>query len=768
MERHANLLSLPIPVRMKLRFKKRRVIVASGILCLCAMLGILICIPAAPLESIRTWPSSPVLLDRCGTLRHARLSSAGEWNIPIPLEQMGAWLPLVAVTVEDKRFWSHPGMDILALGRALWSNLRRGKIVSGASTITSQVIRISTPNPRTPATKIVEFVQAMRLERHLSKREILEIYLNRAPFGGPVRGVEAASLLYFGKHAMDLSLGESALLIGMLRGPTMYRPDRNPGAAKKRRDSIIRLMRKRHAVRADIADLALLEPLPKSPGRMPFHAWHYADMAFKRLPSSGGVVQSPLDSELQNQVEHILRQALALGAPGLTAAAAVMDAHTGALLAYVGNARLDVKKGRSWVDCGQAPRSPGSTLKPFAYLLAFEKGKLIPASLLADSPLNFAGNAPRNFDRRYRGPVSAGVALADSLNAPAVRVARMVGHNSLLVFLRQCGFASLHADSAHYGDSLILGGAEVTLLQLVEAYGALASLGERRAPCVDAALLPVRGTRIFRKDASYLIAEILKDPGRLSDLDRFAFAGAHRTVAFKTGTSYGFRDAWTIAYTPDYVVGAWFGHEDGSPDPALVGVNMAVPPVMRIFRALARTTLQTQKHSAGKWYETPATITYKRVCGLSGRTPGPACPSTHTVPVLPDVWRTTQCALHAYRRGTPVVLWPPELENWHEGRTAEKDPSVRAIIVSPVAGTHYLLTPGASRQRIALRSEGTTLPVHWYADDAYIGAQKTAEPLFWDLTPGEHTLSLLDADGRSAKTRIAVTDLGAALKAKPN
>lgn len=748
--------------------KRSRNIVFAGaatFLCLCVIPVFCVFLFVSPLslETVTAWPCSSVLLDNRGELVHARLSVTEEWNIPIPLEKMGKWLPLVAITVEDKRFQRHPGIDLLALGRALWQNMRQGKIISGASTITSQVIRLSSPRPRTPGTKAVEFIQALQLERRLPKDKILEIYLNRAPFGGPVRGVEAASILYFGKHAMDLSLGESALLIGMLRGPTLYRPDRNPEAARKRRNAIVRLMVKQHSVNKDIAALAMQEPLPAFPGRMPFRAWHYAENAFKGLPATGGIIQSPLDSALQKQVESVLYQTIRNKAPQLTASAAVMDVRTGALLAYVGNARLDVKQGRAWVDCGQALRSPGSALKPFAYLRAFEKGKLIPASLLADSPLSFAGNAPRNFDRQYRGPVSAGIALADSLNAPAVRVARLLGNESLLGFLRQCGFTNLRETSAHYGDSLILGSGEVTLLQLTEAYGALASLGVRRPLCTNSALLPAPGTRIFRKDAAYLIAEILKDPGRLSVLDRFVFSGTNCPVAFKTGTSYGFRDAWAVAYTPDYVVAAWFGHEDGSPDPALVGVSMAVPPVMRIFRILAQTA-RPKAPAPESWYETPLTITYVPVCSLSGQAPGPACPSSHKVPVLSDIQPTALCKLHAYRRGKPVTLWPPELENWHAGRIVEKDPSVRAIIVSPRSETRYILTPGATRQRIALRSEGTTLPVHWYADNVYIGTQTTTDSFFWDLRGGPHTLSLLDAHGRSAKTRISVTDLGEKLR----
>lgn len=746
-----------------LSFLRKRPLL-SGVLFLGAagLAGASLLLPDPPLESVTRWPSSFVLLDDREEAVHIRLSSRNEWNIPVSLEKMGQWLPLVAVAVEDRRFHSHHGIDIAALARALWQNLTRGKTVSGASTITSQLIRIAIPRKRTLLTKIMEFAQAVTLESRLNKEKILEIYLNRAPFGGAIRGVEAASLFYFGKHARDVSLGEAAMLIAMLKGPSLYRPDRNPALLRKRRDAIIDRLLSDGRVTRELALLARQEPMPGGKKAFPARAWHYAELAFRELDAGGGAVASPLDSALQWQLEHILKAALQKGRPGLTAAAAIMDAKTGDLLAYVGNARLDISRDTAWVDCGSAPRSPGSALKPFAYLLAFEQGRLLPASMLADSPLSFGGGAPRNFDRHYRGPVSAAVALADSLNAPAVRVARLTGHASLLAFLHRLGFSGLQRDSAHYGDSLILGGGEVTLLQLVRAYGALASLGSLRPLRLDRAAPPGPPERISRSDTTFLIAEILKDPARLSLLDARALSDAGTPVAFKTGTSYGFRDAWAIGYTPDYVAGVWFGHEDGSPDPALVGQSISVPPLMRIFRALFSTRPQ-----GGRWYSEPLGIRYASVCALSGHVPNRACPSTRIAPTLPDIAPLPVCRLHAYRQGRPAVLWTKELEGFSTPENPSEPDGRKPVIAVPAPGTRFLLTPGASRQRIRLRCEGAAYPVHWYADNAYIGTQKETDAFFWDIRPGKHTISLMDATGRASATHISVTDLGRALAPPP-
>lgn len=768
-----------------------------------------------PLSQIQQWPTSAVLLDKDGNLIHAELSSHSEWSIPIALKDMGKWLPLVVVTVEDKRFEGHCGVDFLALCRAALQNIRAGRVVSGASTISSQVIRISFPKARNLQGKLSEFGQAIKLERHLNKEQILEIYLNRAPFGGPIRGVEAASRLYFGKQAKDLSLGEAALLAGLLKGPTAYRPDRNPKAALARRDFIIKLTAKEHKVTPQITALALQEPLPAFKSNMPARAFHYARLAFadkgnfslRALPSGSfpGAVPSPLDSRLQSFVEFTLKEALFELPPNLTAAAAVLDNQSGGLVAYVGNARFDPARRKHWVDCGQAPRSPGSTLKPFAYLLAFEQGQLIPASLLADTPLAFAGRAPRNFDLTYRGPVAASTALAESLNAPAVRVLRMVGGENLQALLQQLGFKHINKPFGHYGDSFILGGLEVTLLELATAYSTLAREGlpatasplpspyfltrpSTRASRLWQQNLPVN--QIFSREAAWLITEILSETGRIDPLLRQILTQENRVPAFKTGTSYGLRDAWSVAYSPLYTVAVWFGDETGAPDPNLVGLKVSVPATLKILRqlpvvsesALNAPAAQTESatgpasellanesaqyagqypsvHTLPSSGRMPRGISYKEVCALSGAAPGPYCPSTQKVPVITKTWRTAPCALHVLQDGKPALVWPAELVSYARLKSAQARPDGAVFITSPPPGTEYLLARTATAQKIPLRCEGAFGKVHWYVDKQYFASADAAQSLFWTLTPGRHTLSVLDSNNKTDAVQINVIDL---------
>ena len=795
-----------------------------------------------PLPGALSWPVSPVLLDSEGHLIHARLSSNEEWCLPVPLDEMGDWLPKVLVAVEDRRFYYHPGIDFLALGRAVFQNLKAGRVVSGASTITSQLVRLSYPRARVVSTKIQEFIGALKLERSLSKEQILEYYLNRAPFGGPIRGVEAASRMYFGKRAKELSLGEASLLVGLLKGPTLYRPDRNPRAALRRRQHIISLVAEKTGFPKDLTSLALKEPLPEYNPRMPDKAWHFAELVFKTLPPEGGVARSTLDMQMQDLLEQSLQEQLDKAGEGVTASGIVVENSTGAIAAYVGNLRFNRKTGTDWVDCATAPRSPGSTLKPFVYLAAMEAGHIIPATLLADTPLQLGGEAPRNFDRFYRGPVTAHTALAESLNTPAVRVLRKVGVRNALDRLRRAGFSSLSREDADYGDSLVLGAGEVTLLELARTYAALANLGndrplllrrsperkdsgstatagdtfsrsvhvvslEKYGPSLDSAAIAlalekrdplteeeqwdearrltrmavdlpaglagikeqlVAGEsgslpaprRLYSDGASFLIAETLKDPGRLPLLIQLIEARESSPVAFKTGTSYGLRDAWTAAYNPAYTVVVWFGRADGGEDSNLLGISLAAPAALKVMRTLSRTPA-----SGIGWYEKPASVGSVSVCALSGLAASSFCPMTRTVPNLPDVWRTVTCSMHMLRDGKTTLVWPPELEDYNRKRFAGEDLSRSVLITSPMPGARYLITPGGRWQPIPLKAEGVSYPVHWYVDGSYLGEQEREDkPLYWLPKGGEHQLSLLDARERVGSSKVAVTDLNAVMR----
>ncbi len=724
-------------------------------------LGLFLHAVPSPLPDAVTWPVSPALLDKNGDLFHARLSSTEEFCLPVPLSRMGKWLPRIAVDVEDRRFYSHFGVDALALARAVAQNLRSGSVVSGASTITSQVIRLTYPRERSLANKFLEFAQAVKLEAALSKDAILELYLNRAPFGGPVRGVEAAARSYFGKRAEELSLAEAALLIGMLRGPSLYRPDRNPAKTLERRDAILnRLRERRVAPERDIA-MALLEKLPPGRSAIPQRYRHYADAALRSLPAGywhqgSAPVKTTLDPFVQDLLERRLDETLWMFPPNVTAAGGILDNETGALIAYVGNARFNLGTRTQWIDCGNAPRSPGSALKPFIYLLAMEQGSIVPASLVADTPLSFKGMAPRNYDRRYRGPVTVEFALANSLNAPAVRILRKAGNEAAIQFLRAMGFTYLTKPAAHYGDSLTLGGCEVTLLQTLQAFSTLANLGIYR-PMTTLASRAESGRigerRLFSASAGYLVAESLRDAGRMSPVLREAFMSRGMKVAFKTGTSYGLRDAWTAAYTPKHTVAVWLGDPQGLPHPALSGLPVAAPLALRLLRDTPRTRKDTA------WYSPPEGLERFTACALSGSPATPFCPGRKQAWHIRGVSRTTPCPLHAMRDGRLRTVLPPELESFANAPDTSVAKKERIDITVPQPGTRFFMTPLAERQRIALACEGAQGKVYWFINQEFLGVQEKGEALLWPLKPGKHRLSLVDEAGNTAYTTFSVIDI---------
>ena len=708
---------------------------------------------------------SSALYDREGRLFHVRLSPDSEWQIPIKLDEMGKWLPLVAVNAEDGRFFRHIGIDLLSLSRAIFQDAISGRVISGASTITSQVIRLAVSErenrKRTPSTKVREFVMAMKLERKISKEKILECYLNLAPFGGNIRGVQAASLIYFGKPASKISRGEACLLIGMLKGPTLYRPDTKPIAAKKRRDEIINLMRKKRVFTPEETRLALLEELPVRKNDLPSRAWHFSDMVLSSNPDFDDtyfhqrIFHTSLNLETQTKLEGILRQSLSDFPNEVTISAGVVDNRDASLVAWVGNARFNLnntQNASSWVDCGRAPRSPGSTLKPFAYLLAIEQGILTPSSLLADTSMAFSGRAPRNFDLKYHGAVTARVALAESLNAPAVRVLRMSGNDRVLSLMRSLGLKHLTQNSEYYGDSLILGGCEVTLFEELEAFCGLASLGKYR----QISLLKDQDSHSdwdsdsrFASEAScWLVNDILNHRGNLTLFARGTL-GRKWQVALKTGTSYGLRDAWTAAWTPDYTTVVWVGSPEGISWRGLVGARAAAPIAMKILRVISPKST---------WYERPEGLELRRVCSVSGMPPTAACPSVKYEWAIAGVTRTVPCDMHKIRAGKSILSLSPEFAN-----IARNNPTSRVErrnyalkIISPIPGASYFIAPFDLERKIPLKSEGGVRRVWWYIDGEFAGSSSPDNTFFCSLQDGEHLVSAVDSAGKTASVNVKV------------
>jgi len=703
---------------------------------------------ACPFAAIERRSSSLVVTDINGFVMRGTLSADGEWRLPVPLSEMGRWMPEVIVALEDRRFFLHSGIDTVAIVRALRQNYRSGRVISGGSTITSQVVRLSVGRGRTPLNKVKEFWQAWALELFMGKEDILETYLNITPYGGNIRGVEAAALTWFGKQAKDLTLAEATLLAGILRSPTAYRPDRYPKRAKELRDRLIDVLAERKVATSIEAELAKLEPIPAEKKILPSH---FALTAARAERESGvwgmtdkyGRLRSTIDINLQYLLQTELERALAVMDAGVTGAAVLVENKTGEVRGYIGNAKEKQLLDAAWVDCAAAPRSPGSTLKPFVYALAFESGEMTPATMLAD----VGGSGPRNFDRMFRGPVPARAALADSLNVPAANVLRAQGGRKVLSLYGRLGFRHFTKDAKWYGDSLVLGGCEVTALELARAYRTLANGG------VDSPLIwakrAAKGqeTRALTASASALALDILKDTRRLIPLFNEIFGEDGTVIAFKTGTSYGRRDAWTAAVTLKYTLVIWLGDPSGKPHYPLVGITAAAQPAIRIMRKL------TPK--GAPWFELPKNVKRAQVCPLSGALPGPYCPQRTEELYIEKVSRREPCKLHVLEDGNVTVRWPPELEKFFRP-APETETSWRLKITSLQAGAVYVMR--TERERMEFAAAGGRGELFWFVDGIFYDSSgpDREHTIFWTMAPGKHTITVTDESGMAAAAKITV------------
>ena len=705
---------------------------------------------SVPCEKISQWHRSTVVTDLRGVPLQGYLSKNEEWALPISLEEMGTWMPKVVVALEDRRFFHHPGADLTSLSRAMVQNMRAGKVISGGSTITTQLIRLSVPRERTLRNKVLEFWQAVQLERLMTKNEILEFYLNKAPFGSNIRGVEAAARAWFNKPAKELSLSEAAILTGLLRGPAFYRPDRHPQRVLALRDRLLDRLGELGVASPDEIRRAKLESVPAKRFSIPSSCREASAHAAAQGASTGlsdryGRIRSSIDRRIQDIAEQELRFALSGLPREITAAAVIVENETGLVRAYVGNMRGEEAGPASWVDCGSSPRSPGSLLKPFAYALAFESGKLTPSSMLADTPMSMGQTAPRNFDRLYRGPVSARTALSDSLNVPAVRVLRGIGPNRLLDLYRRLGFGRITKDAGWYGDSLVLGGCEVTLLEAAEAYRTLAAGGNagflswiEEAPSAEE-------RKVLSGGAAALTLDILKDERRLIPLYRELFGEDGVVIAFKTGTSYGLRDAWTAAVTKPYTVVVWFGDPTGKPHQALVGIKAAAPPAVRIIRKIT--------FPGTSWFKYPSEVKKGEVCPLSGSPRNSLCPTGAADIFIEGISSREPCRLHVMGNNGPEVRWPPEIELFLSGRESKKGVSLIEI-TSPRNNASYMI--GSRGGKILLNSKGGEGEIYWFVDGELCPPAEGSEEVWWQMSEGSHKISAADASGNSAHVWIAV------------
>lgn len=737
-----------------------------------------------PWETLRR-PPAVVVTDRAGEPLRFFLPADQRWRFPVRLSELPAELPRALVASEDRWFWRHPGVNPVAITRAAWSNVQAGEVVSGASTIPMQIARMAEPGPRTFPRKLREAFRAVQLERRFSKRELLEIYLNLTPYGGNVEGVGAAAWFYFGKTADRLSLGEIALLTALPRSPVRYDPTVDPIEAGRARDRVLRRLAARGAFsRQEIAD-ALGQPLPRARRRPPFAAPHLAEMAVRQLPGETRI-RSSLDSRVQAIAEQQVRGRIAdLRATGIgNAAVVVIENGSHAVRALVGSAEFHEPAFQGQVNGAMARRSPGSTLKPFLYAMALDEGRVIPDSWLLDVPTDFSGYVPENYDERYRGRVTVREALVLSLNACAVRLLSEIGLADFHRLLRRGGLVTLDRPAEHYGLPLLLGAGEVRLIDLVNLYSSLAGGGAHRpfrlVEEAERTVAQPAGVRLFSAGAAREIAGILTDLRRPDLPEAWDLTRDGPAVAWKTGTSYGHRDAWAVGFSRRYTIGVWVGNFDGRPRKGISGSQHAGPLLFDLFRALGDRDSGTIGTSPAP---EPETI---EVCAESRGLPGPYCPVRLRVPYLPGKSHLISCAWH--RRalvdagtgellagdclaGRPhafrlLTLFPAELVAWWRAQgdpvpdLPRLSPACGGIpegepprIVSPDGTTPYRLRRDAppEDQRIPLvaRAGPGVSRLFWYQDGRLVAATVPQESRFLPSLAGEHRLVVTDDLGRT-------------------
>lgn len=767
----------------------------------CAIIAYSLALP----DEIFDDPYSTVLVARNGELLSASIASDGQWRFPenqlVP-EKFAAAL----ITFEDQRFYWHPGVDPLAIGRALIQNFSEGKTVSGGSTISMQVVRLSRKaGSRTILEKCMEMILATRLEWSYSKEEILSLYASHAPFGGNVVGLDAACWRYFGRSSQNLSWAEAALLAVLPNAPSMIHPGRNRSLLQSKRDRLLDKLYKNGIMDSVSWRLSKYETIPDHPKALPRHARHL--LARMNLEGHGQQrLVSTVDHSLQLRVEQKLQQHHhSLKANQIwNGAVLVLDVNTGKTLAYAGNVNNEGAGRGEEVDIIASARSTGSILKPFLFAASLDEGSILPGSLLPDIPVMMNGFSPQNFSRDYDGAVPADVALIRSLNVPAVFMLKDYRYEKFHTLLRNMGLSTLQKPADHYGLSLILGGAEGTLWDITGMYASLARTlnnyfehpGKNRyrrsdfhAPVYfnveDKLSMPeAEETSWLSASAIWTTFETLKELYRPVEESGWKFFNASKKIAWKTGTSFGFRDGWAIGVNGEYVVGVWVGNADGEGRSGLTGTNAAAPLMFDVFSLLPGKT----------WFEAPRSEMHEvAVCKKSGRRASAHCPETISAWVTlrglesPVCWYHkpihlsndarfrvhASCADIASMTHISWFVLPPVQEHYYRAKNISYKPlppyrhdcqapgSLSSMdLIYPKPNARILIPrdadgkPGSSVFELAHRNKDAS--VFWHIDGNFIGETTGLHRMAINPPEGGHVLTLVDEEGQFLEAHFTV------------
>lgn len=766
-----------------LNFFKRLSVTKKVILCILAFLvtGYIFCLP----RHLFHVPYSTVVTDRNEELLGARIASDGQWRFP-PRNTTPEKIKECLITFEDKHFYHHWGVNPFAIGRAFYQNVKNKRIVSGGSTLTMQTIRLARNESRTFREKLIEMIWATRLEFRASKEEILSMYISHAPFGGNVVGLDAAAWRYFGHSADDLSWAESAMLAVLPNAPAMIHLSKGRKTLLDKRNRLLKQLLEKKTIDSSTYELAISEPLPDEPHALPQIAPYLVSRFYQER--NGEYSRSTINKGIQTQVEDLAeRWSNEFGRSDIrNLAILVIDIPSNQVVAYCGNVHFDRKQGGNQVDVIQAPRSTGSILKPFLYYAMLQEGSLLPDMLLPDVPVNINGFTPQNFSMQFEGAVPASEALARSLNIPAVTMLQRYGVPKFHSFLQQVGLKTINRSSSHYGLSLILGGAEATLWDVTNAYAMMGRSLLQLPQTSCSLLLPTsritESTDPFQPGAVWQTFDALKEVNRPEEID-WKSIPSMQTIAWKTGTSYGFRDAWAVGVTPRYAVGVWVGNATGEGKPGLVGAQTAGPVLFDIFNLLPSSS----------WFTRPAGIFVEaEVCRKSGHLKGRFCDETDTLLVLPAGLRTEACPYHHL-----VTLSADESQRIYENCT-NTEPTLRKswFTLPPVWEWYYkqhhpeykplppfkagcgedtfqpmqfIYPPMNARIKLPKQLDGSkgfltvelahnnpNATVFWHLDETYQAQTQDFHKISLQPAAGKHSLTAVDGEGNTISTTFFV------------
>jgi penicillin-binding protein 1C len=728
-------------------------------------------------------PSGTLVSDHKGKVVHAFLSSDDKWRLKTTLDEVSPKLKKVLLFKEDRYFYYHPGVNPFALVRAGFMNIVRGKRVSGASTITMQTVRLLEPRSRNYRSKIIEMIRAMQLELQLPKEEIFLLYLNLLPYGGNIEGVKSASVMYLGKNPQQLSLAEIAALSIIPNRPTSLRPGRDQPMILKERNRWLRRLEKAGLFSPEEVRDALSEPFFAERKSAPAEIPHLAHKLRNLYP--GENIQSHIQMNLQHKFEKIVQDYIrSIRWHNIhNAAVMVIDNQTRRVITYIGSADFKDAHDGGQVNGAKALRQPGSALKPVLYALGIDAGLFTPQTVVNDVPVNFKGYQPENYDETFRGPVSISYALENSLNIPAVRALNELGTDKLIQTLGQCQFNRIQKDKEKLGLSMVLGGCGVTLEEMAGLYAAQADLGNFKRLRYTTKDIDTQQTRIYSQSAAFMITEMLVKITR-PDLPVGYENSVHLPkIAWKTGTSYGRRDAWSIGYNQKYTIAVWVGNFSNVGVPELSGATTATPLLFQLFNTL-------DYNSQAAWYHMPPGCEIRKVCTRSGHLPDHFCNETRLDYYIPMVSPSSLCAhrrelilsadeQYSYCKNCEPAegykkRWfdaiDPELLDWYhqEHISYEKIPphwpdcdrlftQNAPVITFPVHGAEYLIPLSKPEPlQLSCRSADDVKYVYWYINNRFYQKSPAREKIWFQPEEGDLLISCSDDKGRNSDIKIKV------------